>query len=122
MLKVFVFAAAMVLLQGRDAAAQGKLIFGQGINSCGSWTDSRPRRNLNAGLSAQWVAGYLSGLNINSKLPDALEGTDFDGIMAWIDNYCRSSPLESIGTAAGKLMEELELRRRQRDSETPHSR
>ena len=49
----------------------------------------------NAGT--QWVAGYLSGLNIaaHAQARDALS-TDFVGVMSWIDNYYRSNPLDPI--------------------------
>ena len=104
-----------------QALAQGigsKLVFGQGTNSCGGWTQSRQARSVSAGLSAQWVAGYLSGMNSESTLldpqDDPLLGTDFDGLVAWIDNYCRSHPLEPIVTAATRLMDELRARAQRR--------
>ena len=54
----------------------------------------------NAGT--QWVAGYLSGLNIAApaQARDALSTTDFDGVMGWINNYYRSNPLDPIIIAA----------------------
>jgi hypothetical protein len=112
-------ALAVVILAALSiqASAQGpgsKLIFGQGMNSCGGWTQARQSRSVSGGLSAQWVAGYLSGMNVQSTSldpqDDPLLGTDFDGLMAWIDNYCRSHPLEAIAVAAGKLMDELQAR------------
>lgn len=108
-----VAAAVMLIITSAEASAQGdgyKLIFGQGIVSCGAWTQARQSNPQRAGLSAQWIAGFLSGINKESDAVDFLEGSDFDGITAWIDNYCKSKPLETIGTAAGQLM--LELRQR----------
>ena len=86
------------------------MIFGQGMSSCGTWTQARQQRSVSAGLSAQWVAGYLSGMNMDPASPNALAGTDFDGLMGWIDNYCGSHPLEAIATAAFQL--EIVLRSR----------
>jgi hypothetical protein len=64
-------------------------------------------------FSSQWVAGYLSGLNLKSDF-DGVAGTDFNGLMAWIDNYCRSHPLDPVATAAFKLMDELQSRAQRR--------
>jgi hypothetical protein len=107
-------AVAALSIQASAQPMGSKLVFGQGMNSCGGWTQARQSRSASAGLSAQWVAGYLSGLNVESTSldprDDPLLGTDFDGLMAWIDNYCRSHPLESIAIAADKLMDELRER------------
>ena len=32
------------------------------------------------------------------------EGTDADGVFAWIDNYCSAHPLETIYSAAEALV------------------
>ena len=71
-------------------------MFGAGTASCGEWTQVRQTRPSNAGT--QWVAGYLSGLNIAApaQARDALSTTDFDGVMGWIDNYYQSNPLDPI--------------------------
>jgi hypothetical protein len=108
-----------------QASAQGNVIFGQGKNSCGAWTQARQTRSVSAGLSAQWVAGYLSGMNtqLNLSSPqndslyrqdDPLLGTDFDGLMGWIDNYCMSHPLKPIVAAAQSLIDELRARAQRR--------
>src|SRR4030095_11320443 len=56
-----------------------KMIFGEGINSCGSWTQSQQTKSIYQGLSAQWVAGFLSGMNMQADVPNFLSGTDFNG-------------------------------------------
>ena len=103
---------AFLLLVGASAhaSAQPKMIFGQGLNSCGTWTEARRTKSFNAGLSAQWVAGYLSGMNVESDAPNFLAGTDFDGLVAWIDNYCRANPLDAIANAAIALKNALKAR------------
>jgi hypothetical protein len=77
-------------------------------NSSGVWTQARQSRNANQ--LAQWISGYLSGLNMETDYPDALLGTDYNGLMAWIDNYCRSNPLDKIVIAASRLFDELRSR------------
>ena len=81
----------MVMALTAQASAQNRLAFGEGIaTSCGTWTQARQAQTVKAGLAAQWVAGWLSGRNRQDGSPDFLVGTDFDGVMAWIDNYCRA--------------------------------
>ena len=104
----------MIVASSVPALAQGsgaKMIFGQGLNSCGSWTRARQAKSYDVGLSVQWVAGYLSGMNMETVAPNALAGTDFAGLMAWIDNYCQSKPLDPVADAAFMLMNELRQRR-----------
>jgi hypothetical protein len=111
MLRSLMLAGMVLLVASAPASAQERLVFGEGAaTSCGSWTQGRQTRSFKAGLSAQWIAGYLSGLNMGAVGPDPLSGTDFDGLMAWIDNYCRSNPLDMVGTAAFRLMGELRSR------------
>jgi hypothetical protein len=57
-----------------------------------------------------WIAGYLSNFNtlINDPdVPDFLKDEDWDGLVAWIDNYCTANPLDKLDEAARAL--ELEL-------------
>jgi hypothetical protein len=97
---------------------EGVIAFGIGGRSCGNWTQWRQSKSVNAGLSTQWVAGFLSGKNTQSDFSnpqdDPLRGADFAGLMAWIDNYCSSHPLESIHAAANMLMDELRARAQRR--------
>jgi hypothetical protein len=115
--RIVTLAVVMLIVANFQASTQGgeaKMVFGQGINSCGAWTQARQTRPANAGLSAQWVAGFLSGMNVEAISPDALGGTDFDGLMGWVDNYCKSNPLETIINAALMLMKELRSRAQRR--------
>ena len=93
------------------------IAFGIGGRSCGNWTQWRQSKSVEAGLSAQWVVGFLSGKNqciSCNPQDDPLRGADFVGLMAWIDNYCSSHPLESIHAAGNMLMEELRARAQRR--------
>ena len=92
-----------------------KIIFGEAGTTCRTWTQARQTKSRKAGLSAQWIAGYLSGSNVEADHPaDVLVGTNFDGLMAWIDNYCRANPLDLVGTAALTLFDELKLQAQRR--------
>ena len=103
----------LMVMATAQASAEPRLALGQGVaTSCGTWTQARQARTVQAGLAAQWVAGWLSGRNNEDGTTDFLVGTDFDGLMAWIDNYCRSNPLDTVGTAALRLTTELLSRAR----------
>ncbi len=115
MIRALVVAAIMLVAASLEASAQDRMIFGEAGTSCRTWTQARQTKSRKAGLSAQWVAGYLSGSNVEADHPaDVLGGTNFDGLMAWIDNYCRANPLDLVGTAALKLFDELKSRAQRR--------
>jgi hypothetical protein len=86
-IRALVVAAIMLVAASLEASAQDRIIFGEAGTSCGTWTQARQTKSRKAGLAAQWVAGYLSGSNVEADHPaDVLVGTNFDGLMAWIDN------------------------------------
>jgi len=97
-----------VLMIGDAATARADFMtMGSGTGSCGSWTaDRQPSGSGTAGgagtfLKEQWVLGFLSGVGfVHERGDDPLRGMDVQGVLAWIDNYCRAHPIEPISTAA----------------------
>jgi hypothetical protein len=59
-----------------------------------------------------WIDGYLSGFNVAKPSgPDVLAShPNGHALNAWVDNYCRSKPLEPIITAVHVLIKELQSR------------
>jgi len=108
-------AVVMVVVSTSVHAQAPVSIFGQGVDPCSSWTTEHQRRTFKVGLQNQWVAGYLSGRNGDASSHNFLEGTDYDGVMAWVDTYCRSHPLEPIINAADAFADELISRPAQTD-------
>jgi hypothetical protein len=93
--------------QGRDPP----FVIGAGAGSCGTWTTTRnsPRR-----LEYEaWLVGYFSAVNrfVPGVDGDVTNGVEGRGLIAWMDNFCLSHPLNMIETGAVQLLEEL---RRQR--------
>ena len=90
-------ALAALALRIGDAAAQeqSSLLFGAGTVSRGTWRQARQTRTAGSGAGAQWVAGYLSGLNAGTAIMgrDPLSDTDFEGLLGWVDNNCQAPPL-----------------------------
>jgi hypothetical protein len=77
------------------AAADDVQLLGAGANAtCGKWLADRE-----SGFAfplTNWALGYLSGAAMFSEDLNPLEGLDSDGVLYWIDNYCRSHPLNKI--------------------------
>jgi hypothetical protein len=91
------------VMTDRAVAAKGQFyIIGQGNLSCGTWTTAR--RSRVALGHEQWVVGFLSGAgdvgaSSGSSL-NPLNGMDYEGVLAWIDNYCLGQPIATIAKAA----------------------
>lgn len=94
MIRIVMLAIAMLAAASLQASSQpsgSRAIVGWGLKSCGTWTQVRQAtESADHTVIEAWVVGFMSGMNLDRTHPDALVGTDFDGLMAWIDNYCRS--------------------------------
>ena len=81
-------------------------VLGNGNGSCGSWTRDK---SLNP-VQRAWVFGYVTASSQwllppeRGVMRNLAEGTDADGVSAWVDNYCSSHPLETIYSAAEALV------------------
>jgi hypothetical protein len=104
--------------KGEDEPYPPRSIYGAGTRSCGEWLKSRADQNKSFEYQYQsWIDGFLSGVNLmGTDLPDVL-GTypatkpiDAVAFYAWIDNYCRQNPLNSLVTATAALRLELAKR------------
>jgi hypothetical protein len=105
------------------SVVHAQTIMGGGMRSCGDWLrfrsfESGPKNTSEVSSSYQlqaWLDGYLSGFN-----RAGLGGIDFlasqpsgAALTAWVDNYCRSKPLNVLADAAEALIRELRSRARQ---------
>jgi hypothetical protein len=83
------------------AAEAGYLALGQGNGSCGTWTATRQAQQ--AFGYEQWVLGFLSSIGWQGDRAGIgpLNGMDANGVWAWMDNYCRSHPPDTLVAAAG---------------------
>ena len=88
--------------------AMGQTVFGQ--PDCGQWIKN-PLPTHKA-----WILGYISGLNTvhvieKQKPADPLDKvSSADQIYLWIDNYCKSNPLNKGSQAAWELFMELKTK------------
>ncbi len=116
MVRIAMVAVIMLAALGIQASAQEsqkRAIIGQGTKPCGVMA-REIRAGVSQELSHQWVAGFVSGANMEGTGPDFLLDQDFDGLAAWVDNYCSANPLSRLSTAAKLLVQELRARQRRR--------
>ena len=123
-LYIWILFIGLLYLLTTEAKADEKkiMIYGTGTKSCGSYlpeyqTYLRYKQTNNILITddsvfltyLSWIQGFLTAVNElnNMHIDDIQKGTDYDGIMSWIDNYCQKHPLENIQTATTLLMYEL---------------
>jgi hypothetical protein len=95
--------ALFVTLPVAPALAQPNYaIMGAGLEYCGAWTEARQQNA--AELPEHWLLGYLSGIGSESVSgTDPLKSMDAEAVFAWVDNYCRAHPLDTIERAGGSF-------------------
>lgn len=108
--------SVIVCLSWTTAAAEergaGVATWGIGQISCGRFVQERERRPGNRGpydaTFRQWLLGFITALNWSAAdRRDLLEGSDAEGAMLWVENYCRGKPLDTFLDAALALRQEL---------------
>ncbi len=99
---VFIVFLFLLAMPGKTYAADQNdkyLIKGYGAKSCGSYIQHRKEPNLEADILF-WVGGYITAYNVlKAETYSIMGSTDIDGVMGWLDNYCRANPLERFSTA-----------------------
>lgn len=78
---------------------------------CAQWVNDQGKDRTQ---NRAWFIGYLSGLNVgfnaNSGKDQIRKLSSPDQAMLWMDNYCRTNPLNKIRSGAEALYIELERR------------
>lgn len=114
---VFVWAALVGLWASPSAAQKspnGEFVFfgATPTPSCATWTSLR--RTGRGQELTYWVLGFVSGYNRWAPNSGGNIGgsADAEALLAWVDRYCESNPLDTYVQAAFRLIEELETRAR----------
>ena len=113
--RALIFSAATLFCGFACSAADkdGKFIsFGSGARSCGTFQSAFYGNDEVARLSnGAWVAGYISAYNAGSDslTKNILEGTDLNGALGWLSNYCLENPTSDFSQAAWQLVRYLGL-------------
>lgn len=76
---------------------------GNGTLSCGAFMSARKQRSDGPFLT--WFAGFITATNVRvSGTYDIAGSTDMDGLLAWLDNWCRANPTKGFSVAAENLV------------------
>jgi hypothetical protein len=97
--------ACLVVMTDLSASSNRAAAFsliGPGVASCGTWTAHRRNQGAVPSLADQaWVVGFLSGIGyVGRNAADPLNDVDAEAVWAWVDNYCKVNPLDTIAKAA----------------------
>jgi hypothetical protein len=85
-------------------------VFGQtvfGMPDCGEWINkaNNPQKG--------WLLGYMSGLNTLHDIEDLKPESPLkkinsaNQVFLWMDNYCKTNPLKTVGDGGWVLFKEL---------------
>lgn len=81
------------------------------VDSCATWTAERAIPDHHEQGQEGWVMGFISGLNaFGPNNGDIARGAKAEGLLGWVDNYCKANPLDSVTTAGFALANELKRR------------
>jgi hypothetical protein len=112
MIRAALVGVTIAVAAANETAAQ--TVLGAGTASCGEWLQFRENVMEKATLYQleAWIDGFLSGTSrANAGRPDFLASKPSTVAMyAWVDNYCRSKPLDHITVAVEALIRELRSR------------
>lgn len=102
LIRVFVLTSVLVSTSGYG----GDTVMGSGVTSCERWTTEKNGDPQFHVIQQSWVLGYLSATNTLMD-EEILASHDSQGLLGWVDNYCKEHPLHSIYDAAVNLAIEL---------------
>lgn len=91
------------------SSAQTYAVFGN--RSCGTWLKEREDKSFGQTVMQNWLMGYLSGRSYHLR-GDPLRGLEGESAYLFLDNHCRSKPLDSLADAADALVAEMSRRSR----------
>ena len=113
--KAILVAIALMGATARPIFAQ--TIKGSGNDSCGEWLQLRQAIAAQRATESQvvtlvmeqsWIDGFVSGLNATGVYGvDMLASKPGEGMYVWVDNYCRSKPLDTVLDASLSLVKQL---------------
>ena len=102
---------AVFLISGTAWAVE-YTIFGPGAGSCGTWTAAKEEDTYARRVFRSWALGYITAYNYQAPDTYDVRGqTDTSGILLWLENYCKQTPLTDFAQAMELLTDELHPKR-----------
>lgn len=78
-----------------------------GAADCGQWITGQSRTTPHQADRA-WLLGFISGINQDEYYKNALNKiSSAHQIFLWMDNFCKTNPLERVSDGVYRLMNEL---------------
>jgi hypothetical protein len=96
---------ALALVLTTPLSVQSQTVFG--MYDCGEWV------NQANNSKKAWLLGYMSGLNTLHDIEVLKPKNPLDNISSanqiflWMDNYCKTNPLKTVGDGGWLLFKEL---------------
>ncbi len=106
-MKKTVFCLVSVLLVAFQSYAQAQVHIEGALTDCGDWIQAR-QQNRSVVLES-YIIGYLGGFSSGSHREFwSADGRNIsrEAVYLWMDNYCRSNPLNVILTGVHTLFNE----------------
>ncbi len=101
---------AITFCQSNPTFAQEPRIYGMGNQSCGSYLKARTFEGPEQLMFHAWLGGFLSSVSLTLHR-DVLNGTDLQGALYWLDNYCRDHPVDNFASATTAFAVAMQRRR-----------
>lgn len=108
-LRLLFLSSLLSMTLGYATSATAGSIQGAGAMPCGKWVTERATGDHHMALA--WIMGFMSSYNHYVESSPKRNGVfgeiDHNSIALWMDNYCKSNPLESVYSGSYKLIEEM---------------
>ena len=74
--------------------------------SCGMYLEERKKDSIEYYMFKSWLKGYMTGLS-QERAKDIRQDRDYEGMLAWLENYCKANPLKFFVQASSALEKEI---------------
>ncbi len=112
-MRMLMVALALLAVGPGAGAADKNGIYAKRTESCGPYLKDRQSQNAAKMLNhAVWIFGYVTAYN--RQTPDTVDirgGTEIDGILLWLDNWCKATPSMDMSAAMEAFTKEMYPRR-----------
>ena len=119
MRSVFLFLALATIIGSSAKATDSNHAYytlTYGAASCGTYLEARLQRGRDESAFKSWLEGYITAVNESlSHTYDIRGGVDLEGLLGWLDNYCKANPTQQFAEASDELIGYLYPKRTQEE-------
>jgi len=100
--------ATLSMVAATSSAAptgEGVLAYGVGGQGCGNYIENRRKPNQTFDIEmVEWTFGFISAYNLYLLKPQVKQTLPGSTILAYLDKYCRETPLATTGLGVVELI------------------